>query len=211
MKLYYTPGACSLAVHIVLREAGLRFELEQVDLAAKTTGRSTDYRQVNALGYVPALALDDGTLLTETAAILAYLADTAPAAGPAAGREPLERYRLQRWLAFINSELHKLFSPWLFVPDAGEQAQAFARARIAERLAHVDAQLAHGHFLLGESFTVADAYLFAVARWSHLFGIDLAPNPRLAAYLERVGERPAVRAALQVEKGDVGARAQAGA
>lgn len=199
MKLYHTPGTCSLAAHITLREAGLDCELVKVDLASKLTKNGDDYRRINPHGYVPALQLDDGELLTEGAAILQYLADLAPESGlaPAAGSR--ERYRLQQWLTFVSSELHKMFSPWLFHPEHGEQAQSVAKAKLAERFNYLDRHLADHAFLLGDAFTVADAYLFAIARWARLFRIDLAPYPELAAYLERLAARPSVQAAMNTE------------
>ena len=198
MKLYFSPGACSLASHIVLRELGLPFEAVQVDLVKKTTKSGEDFTTINAKGYVPALALDDGAVLTEGPAILQYLADLAPEAGLAPANGTLERYRLQEWLGFINSELHKQFSP-LFNPSAPEQTKDAARKTIARRLGYVEAQLDGRTFLAGEAFTVADAYLYTVLGWTKHVGVDLAPFPRVVAFRERVGARPAVQAAQAAE------------
>ncbi|WP_266169635.1 glutathione transferase GstA [Dyella subtropica] len=203
MKLYFTPGTCSLAPHIVLRELGLSFELERVRLGEAPVIASTqaDYLKLNPNGYVPLLELDDGRLLTEGAAILQYLADLAPAQGLLPAASPIERYEIMRWLVYISSELHKMFSPWLFHPEYGEQAGGVARVRIAKRLELVEHQLEGRDFLLGERFTVADAYLFAIVSWAKPCRLSLAPFPRLQAHLERVGRRESVLAALKAEKG----------
>ena len=202
MKLYYSPGTCSLSPHIVAREAGIPLDLARVDIRATPhrTEDGADYAAaVTAKGYVPALELDDGSLLTEGAAIVQYLADRAPATGLAPPPGSLDRYRLAEWLTFISSELHKMFSPWLFHPEHGEQAAGVARAKIGERFAFVDGHLADRPYLLGERFTVADAYLFTIAGWSRFVGIDLAAWPRLAAYMERTAARPAVQDAMRAE------------
>ncbi len=199
MKLYHAPGTCSLAPRIVAHEAGLTLDAEKVDIGKRVTEGNADYTRINPNGYVPALRLDDGTLLTEGVAIVQYLADLAPDSGLAPAAGSMERYRLQAWLTFISSELHKMFSPWLFHPEYGEQAQNVVKGKIAERFAHVDRHLEDHPFLLGTTFTVADAYLFTIARWSDLFAIDLAPFPALAAYLDRVAARPAVQAAMRAE------------
>jgi glutathione S-transferase len=202
MKLYYSPGACSLSPHIVAAEAGIALELVRVNLGKTphTTASGAAFSSVNPNGYVPVLELDDGQWLTEGPAIVQYLADQKPgcALAPAAGT--LARARLQSWLNFVGTELHKMYSPWLFHAEYGEQAQAVARGKIAERLGFVDQHLAAaGPYLMGESFTVADAYLFAVVSWSKLVNVDLSDFPALRAYLERVGARPAVREAMQAE------------
>lgn len=163
-KLYYAPGACSLAVHIVLREAHLDFNLERVDLKSKRTEDGEDYRKFNPHGYVPALVLADGEVLTEGVAIMQYLADSAPDARLAATADDRERYRLRKWLTFVSSELHKMFSPWLFHPEYGEQAQTVARTKITERFAFINRHLANNDYLLGDRFTIVDAYLFTIAR-----------------------------------------------
>ena len=202
MKLYYSPGACSLSPHIVAVEAGIALELVRVNLGKTphTTASGADFSGVNPNGYVPVLELDDGQWLTEGPAIVQYLADLKPerALAPAAGT--LARARLQSWLNFIGTELHKMYSPWLFHAEYGDAAQTVARGKIAERLGFVDRHLAAaGPFLMGESFSVADAYLFTVASWSRLVNVDLSAFDALRAYLERVGARPAVREAMQAE------------
>ena len=202
MKLYYATGTCSLSPHIVACEASVPLDLERVDIrkSPHVTGKGDDYSAVNPSGYVPALVLDDGSVLTEGVAIVQYLADLRPASGlaPAAGTP--ERVALQSWLNFIATELHKMFSPWLFHPEYGVQAQEVARARIAERLAHVERHLAAtGPFLLGETFTAADAYLFTIVGWSDFARVDLSAFPHLRDFQAQVGERPAVREAMHAE------------
>jgi glutathione S-transferase len=201
MKLYYAPGACSLSPHIVAREAGIALELERVDLSTnpRRTESGADFTEINLKGYVPALRLDDGQLLTEGAAIVQYLADLAPESGLAPAAGTLERYRLQEWLTFVGTELHKMFSPWLFHPEYGEQAAQVARAKIAQRFAFLDAHLAEHSYLLGPSFTVADAYTFTIVAWAQLKRIDLAAFPHLKRYMERIAARPKVREAMQAE------------
>ncbi len=199
MKLYFSPGACSLASHIVLRELGLPFDAVQVDLMKKTTKSGQDFWAINPKGYVPALELDDGSILTEGTAIMQYLADLKPAAKLAAANGTLERYRLQEWLGFINSELHKTFSP-LFNPSSTEDVKDGAKKLIARRLGYVEKQLAGKEYLTGGAFTVADAYLFTVLGWSGYTGLDLSPFPTVQAYQARVAARPAVQAALAAEK-----------
>lgn len=202
MKLYYSAGACSLSPHIVAVEAGIAVQLERVSIskAPHTTGSGLDFSAINPNGYVPVLELDDGTLLTEGPAIVQYLADMKPESGLAPPAGTVARARLQAWLNFIATELHRMYSPWLFHKEYGEQAQAVARGKIAERLAHVDKHLATGGpFLTGEAFTVADAYLFTIVNWSRFVNVDLSSFPNLRAYLERVGRRPAVREAMQAE------------
>jgi glutathione S-transferase len=202
MKLYYAANACSLASHIVAIEAGIVLELERIDI--RTTPHRTEdghvYAAIAAKDYVPALRLDDGELLTEGIAISLYLADRAPDAGlvPAVGTP--DWYRLLEWMNFISSELHKSFSPWLFHPEVGAAAQDYARSRIAVRFALVDAHLSDREFLLGDRFTIADAYLFVIADWSRPLRIDLSLYPALAAYLERIRARDSVREALAREQ-----------
>ena len=201
MKLYYAPGACSLAPHIVAREAGLPIELEKVDIrqSPHQTETGRDFSEINPKGYVPVLCLDNGERLTEGVAILQYLADLNPEAALAPAVGTFERYRLQEWLTFISSELHKMFSPWLFHPEYGDQPAIVARAKVAERFALLDRHLADRDFLLGKGFTAADAYCFTIVGWARLKNIDLAPWPNLATYMKRIGERPGVREALQAE------------
>lgn len=198
MKLYYYPGACSLAAHIVLREAGYDFELDQVDLAAKTTASGEDYRQVNAKGYVPALRLDNGQVLTEDAVILQYLADLKPEAGLAPRAGGLECYRQLEWLTFIATELHKTLGA-LFNPRITSETKDMQVALFGRRAAWLSRQLGEGPFLMGETFSIADAYLFTVLNWCGMLQIDLSPWPNLQDYLARIAARPAVQAAMQAE------------
>jgi glutathione S-transferase len=199
MKLYYSPGACSLSPHIILRELGISFDLERVDTATKTTESGEDFRTVNPKGYVPALRLDDGEVLTEGAAIVQYIADTKGASELAPPFGTLGRARLQEHLNFVASELHKAFSP-LFRADASEEAKAAASANIGRRLDHIEHVLSDGRsYLLGDKFTVADAYLFVVSSWAIPAGIGLDRWPSLAAFVERVRSRPAVKAAMKAE------------
>jgi glutathione S-transferase len=198
MKLYYAPGACSLAAHIVLRELGRAFQLVAVSLSRKTTADGRDYLGVNPKGYVPALELDDGAVLTEGPAILQYLADLEPGRALAPPNGTLARYRLQEWLAFINSELHKSFGP-LFDPEAPDAVKERARAMLSRRLGFVASAL-EGPYLAGEAFTVADAYLYTVLTWTAHVGPDLAAWPVLAEYLARLAARPSIRDAQAAEK-----------
>lgn len=198
MKLYYSPGACSLSPHIVLQEAGLPFEKVKTDTKTKTLEGGGDFRTVNPLGYVPALVLDDGTLLTEGPAIVQYIADQVPGKNLAPAAGTLERTKLQSWLNFVSTELHKGFSP-LFNPSMPEEAKAIFRDRLATRFAHVDKHLAGNDYLMGKTFSVADAYLFVVSGWTVPTKIDLAPYPNLVAFRKRMMERPAVQAALKAE------------
>lgn len=198
MKLYYSPGACSLSPHIVLREAGLAFEPVLAPTKTHQLPDGTDYYTINPLGYVPLLELDDGTRLREGPAIVQYIADQVPTKNLAPANGTLPRYRLQEWLTFIGTEIHKGFSP-LFNPNMPEEAKKISRDRLASRLQWLDGELADKPYLLGENFSVADAYLFTVLRWTKPMAIDLAGCPRLVAYMERVGARPAVQEALQAE------------
>ena len=198
MKLYYSPGACSLSPHIALREAGLTFDLERVDLKAKQTKSGDDYRKVNAKGSVPALMLDDGQVLTEGAAIVQYIADRNPAAGLAPANGTPERYRLQEILNFITSELHKGFSP-LFNPDCPPEWKAQVKAMLGQRFDWLSGQLDGKSYLLGEQFSVADGYLFTILRWAIAMKFDLAQYPNLKAYFDRVGARPKVKEAMLAE------------
>jgi len=198
MKLYYSPGACSLSPHIVMREAGLPVQLSKVDLASKKTDAGEDFRTINSKGYVPTLELPDGQRLTEGPAIVQYLADQAPARGliPAAGT--IERYRIQEWLNFISTELHKQFSP-LFDAAAEPTLKARQIERLTARFDWVNKQLGNRDYLMGSAFTVADAYLFTVLTWTGYVNIDLAKWPAVAAFKERVSQRPAVKEALKAE------------
>jgi len=198
VKLYYSPGACSLSPHIVLSELALPHDLVKVSTKTKKMEDGGDYFQVNAKGYVPTLELDDGQRLTEGPAIVQYLADKVPAAKLAPANGTMERYRLQEWLNFITSELHKQFSP-LFNPATPDEVKEAQRTKIAGRFDWLDKQLEGKDFLLGKQFTVADAYLFTVVRWSKPSGIDLAKWPVLAQYVARVAARPQVQAAMKAE------------
>lgn len=204
MKLYFTPGTCSLAPHIVIRELGLDVELRRVRLgsAPLVVADGRDYRELNPLGSVPLLEFDDGSLLGEGVAIMLHLAESVPESPLAPPSDPRRRAELLRWLAFTTSELHKSFSPWLFHPEYGygERAEQVARERIAQRFGVVERHLADRSHLLGEDFSIADAYLFVIADWARPTKISLDPYPRLAAYLERVRGRASVGEALRLEK-----------
>jgi len=197
MKLFYSPGACSLSPHILLREAGLSFTPVRVDLKTHKTEDGADFYAISAKGYVPALQLDDGSMLTEGVAIDLWIADQVPAAGlaPAGG---LDRYRMIEWLTFIATELHKNMGG-LFVPGLPDATRTMIEQRLTARLGLIEQQLADHTWLTGEQFTVADAYLFTVASWAKWVKFDLSPWPQLAAYLARVAARPAVQAALKAE------------
>lgn len=198
MKLYYSPGACSLSPHIVASEAGLAIEFEKVNLAEKKTESGKDYLTINPKGYVPALVLDDGGVLTEGPAIVQYLADQKPTMRlvPAAGT--IERYRLQEWLNFIATELHKNFGP-LFNKASSEEARQTAKANIDKRLGYLNDKLGGSDYLMGEAFSVADAYAFTILNWTNFTGIDLKPYPNVSAYMGRVGARPNVQKTLRAE------------
>lgn len=196
MKLFYVPGACSLATHIALREAGLDFQLDKIDPKTKRTSDGRDYNAVNPKSYVPALELDDGQVLTEGAAIQLWVADQKPQAKLAPAHGTLLRTRLEEWMVFLATEVHKGFSP-LYRPVNEEHKQA-SLARLSTRLDYLQKHLQGRSFLM-DTFTVADGYLFTVLRWGPRTGVDLAKWPALKAYVERIGERPAVKAALAAE------------
>lgn len=198
MKLYFSPGACSLASHITLLEAAMQFETEKVSLAEKKTASGADYTAVNPKGYVPALQLDNGEVLTEGPAIMQYIADQVPdkKLAPAAGT--MERYRLVEWLNFISTEIHKSFSP-LFKPNTPEETKKASRDQLAKRFAYVEQQLQGKEYLTGNHFTVADAYLFTILGWTKPMEFDLSPWPEIQAYQRRVAVRPAVQVALVTE------------
>jgi glutathione S-transferase len=199
MKLYYSPGACSLAAHIVAREAGLTLDLVKVDIPTHKTERGEDYFKINPRGYVPALEIDGG-LHTEVAALVQYLADQAPQSNllPPAGS--MERFKVQQWLAFVSSELHKTFSPWLFHAEAADSTKQAVRDKLAVRFAELDALFATRSYLTGDAFTVADAYAFTIVNWSNFLKIDLKPYPHLSAFMARVAARPKVHEALKAER-----------
>lgn len=198
MKLYFSPGACSLSPHIALLESGLPFSIEQVDLRAKTLKSGGDYLAVNPKGQVPALITDSGDLLTEGPAIVQYIADQAPASGLAPANGTMERYRLQEWLNFVSTELHKTFSP-LFRPTTPEAYKEIAREALRARYATLDARFSRASFLMGDRFTVADGYLYVTLRWAKSLGLDLSGLDHLAAYKARVEQRPHVQEALKAE------------
>lgn len=198
MKLYFSPGACSLSPHIVLLEAGLDFTLERVDVRAGQTESGRDFGAINPKGYVPALELKDGTVLTEGAAIVQFIADLAPDLQLAPANGTLERYQLAEWLSFISTELHKSFGP-LFRPNSTDEMKEAARTILNKRLAFVAGTLADRDYLMGARFSVADAYLFNVLSWAAYVQFDLAPWPVFAAYQQRVASRPAVQQALREE------------
>ena len=199
MKLYFARNACSLSPHIVLREAGLPFELERVDTKTHKTRSGIDFYSINPKGYVPALQLDDGQVLTEGPAIVQYIADLKPESKLAPAPGTMERYRLQEWLNFIGTELHKQFSP-LFSATISEQMKQQLKEKIAGRFDYVSKHLEGRQFILGDTFTAADAYLFTIVSWSKFVEIDLSRWPSLKAYIDRVAMRPAVRAALEAER-----------
>ena len=198
MKLYYSPGACSLASHIALHESGLPFQAIAAPTKTHKLPDGTDYYAINPLGYVPLLELDDGTRLAEGAAILQYIADQVPERHLAPPYGTLPRYRLMSWLSFISSELHKNFSP-LFNPASPEDVKAASRERLAGRLRWVNEQLEGQDWLLGADVSVADAYLFTVTNWAPRVGVDLAPYARINELRSRMQGRPAVLAALRAE------------
>jgi glutathione S-transferase len=198
MKLYYFPGVCSLASHIALHETGLPFAIEKYNPATQKTESGEDFIKINPKSYVPALKLDDGSVLTEGVAILQYIADQNPASGLAPRAGTLERYRLQEWLTYISSEVHKSFTP-LFNQAAAEEVKNYARDLVGKRLVYLEAQLAGRTFLMDSGFTVADAYLFVVLNWSSRVAIDLTPFPNVREYMARIAARPAVQAALKAE------------
>jgi len=198
MKLYYSPGACSLSPHIVLREAGLAFDLVLASTKTHKLQDGSDYYGINPLGYVPLLELDDGTRLREGPAIVQYIADQVPVKNLAPANGTLPRYRLQEWLTFIGTEIHKSFSP-LFNPAMPEEGKQIYRDRLASRFQWVDGQLAGKDYLLGDNFSVADAYLFTVSNWTKPMNIDLASFKNLLAWRERVSARPAVQEAMKAE------------
>ena len=198
MKLYYSPGACSLSPHIALQEAGLAYTPVLASTKSHKLQDGTDFYSINPLGYVPVLELDDGTRLREGPAIVQYLADQAPHKNLAPANGTLARYRLQEWLTFIGTELHKSFGP-LFTPGTPEDYKPQVRERLLGRLQWVDGELAHKPYLMGEQFTVADAYLFTVSNWCGHVGVDISGLKHLAAYRERIAARPAVQAAMKAE------------
>ena len=197
MKLYYSPGACSLSPHIALLEAGLPYDLVKVDLRAKKLENGDDFLKVNPKGQVPALALDSGELVTEGPVIVQMIADKAQAKNLAPANGTAERYKLQEWLNFITTELHKNFSP-LFQPVIPDEVKNFFRDRIKGKFKYADSQLS-GDYLMGKQFTVADGYLFVMLKWAERTGMDLSEFKNLTAFKDRVAARPNVKAALDME------------
>lgn len=199
MKLYYSAGACSLAPHILLQESKAKFTLEKVDLKTKVTEKGEDFKKVNPKGYVPTLKLDNGEVLTEGPAIMQYIADQAPSSklAPAAGT--MARYHLQEWLNFITSEIHKGFSP-LFNPAVPDAYKTMVKENLGKRFDYISEKLGKNNFLMGNDFTAADAYLYTTLTWSSYVGIDLSRWPVLQAFVKRIGDRPAVKAAQAAEK-----------
>jgi glutathione S-transferase len=198
MKLYYSPGACSLSPHIALLEAGLPFDLVKVDLRAKKLENGDDYLKVNPKGQVPALRLDNGELVTEGPVIVQMIADKAAGKNLAPTRDSAERYKLQEWLNFITTELHKNFGP-MFSPVLADDAKAFFKDRVMAKFKYIDGALAGRDYLMGKQFTVADGYLFTMLSWADRMKFDLSALPNLLAYKARVGARPKVQEALSKE------------
>jgi glutathione S-transferase len=198
MKLYFSPGACSLSPHIVLREVGAKFDLEQVDLKEKKTKSGKNFLDVNPKGQVPTLVLDSGEVLTEGPVIVQYVADQNPSAGIAPKAGTMERYHLQEWLNFLTSEIHKSFSP-LFRPTTPEEYKKIVKENLANRFKWLDSYFANKKFLMGDNFTIADAYAFTLLNWTKRTAIDLAQWPNLKAYHQRVGARPKVQEAMKAE------------
>ncbi|MDW2643596.1 glutathione transferase GstA [Citrobacter sp. HN-141] len=198
MKLFYKPGACSLASHITLRESGKDFTLDGVDLMKKRLENGDDFFAVNPKGQVPALLLDDGTLLTEGVAIMQYLADTVPDRHLLAPTSSLSRYKTIEWLNYIATELHKGFTP-LFRPDTPEEYKPTVRALLEKKMQYVNESLKDNPWICGARFSIADAYLFTVLRWAYAVKLNMAGLSHIEAYMTRMTERPAVAAALKAE------------
>ena len=197
MKLYYSPGACSIAPHIALREAGAEFEAVKTDIRGKKLPDGSDYLAVNPKGSVPALGLDDGEVLTENAAVLAYIADQAPASGliPASG---IARYRVLEWLSYVGAEVHKSYG-MLWNPQSSDEAKQLARELVGKKFDFVAGRLGDNDYLTGDSFSAADAYLFPMLNWTAMHGIDLGRWPTLKALQARIAARPAVRETMKAE------------
>ena len=198
MKLYYAPGACSLAVHIALREVGVSFDLVKVDLAHHTTETDASYLDISPRGYVPLLELDDQSRHTEGAALLQYVADLDPAQALIGKPGSRERLAVLEWLTFVSTELHKGFSPWLWHKETADSTRQAAKAKLAARFVEMDGVLSRSDFLAG-AYSVADAYGFTIVNWAHLLGMPLTAYPHLQAWMARVAARPQVQAALRSE------------
>ena len=200
MKLYYVPGACSLAVHIVLREAGYKFELEKVDVPNKKTETGADYWGINPKGYVPALQLDDGSVLTEAGVILQYLADERPRRNLALKPRTMERYRLMEWLNFIAAEIHKTLGAFFkFKQVMTPEWREAQLGLVDQRFTTLEKMLGSNHYVMGDEFSIADAYLFTTLNWTHFHQIDVSKWPNIKGFMARVAERPAVKKAMKVE------------
>ncbi len=199
MKLYYFSGACSLASHIALNESGLPFEIEMINLLGeRVTSDGRPFIEVNPKNQVPALAMDNGIVLTEGPAILQYIADQVPAKKLAPANGTVERYQLQSWLGYINSDLHNSFGP-LFYPDSTEEAKTTAKQRIENCFNYISPHLEDRNYVMGDQFSVADCYLFTVLRWTEYCKVDLSPWPVLESFMERVGDREIVQLTLKAE------------
>lgn len=198
MKLYYMPGACSFAPHMILHEAGFKHEVDKLDRATRKTAGGEDYDKINPKGYVPALRLDNGEVLTEAAVVLQYLADQKPDMQLAPRFGTMERYHLMETMHFISTEIHKAFSP-LFKPDVPPAVREAQIAQLARRFDYVEQRLRDHPYIMGEQFTIADAYLYTVMNWTAHFNIDLEPWPKIAAYMQRIETRPSVQAARKME------------
>jgi glutathione S-transferase len=199
MKLYYATGACSLGPRIVAHELGFELEYQKVDIKKHQTDNGRDYWHINPKGYVPALVTDDGYLLTEGVAIMQYLADQTFSGDLSVERGTTPFYMLQEWLTFISTEVHKMFSPWLFHPEYGAEAQRVATQKIHERFEMIDAHLEGKQYLIDDKFSLADIYLFTIVRWAGLFNIELASYRNLSSFLERISNRSAVKSAMRAE------------
>lgn len=199
MKLYYSPGACSLAPHIVAKEAGIAVDLEKVDLAAHKLADGSDYYDVNPRGYVPAIRVKaDEPVLTEANVVVQFLADQKPEAGLMPKLGTPERYRAQQWLAFVATELHKNFS-WLWYKDTPAETKTAVKDKLNKRFAELDSHLKNNDYLLGKSFSAADAYAFTIINWVNFLGMNLKSFPNLQAFMDRVAARPKVQEALKAE------------
>lgn len=198
MKLYFAPGACSMGPHIALREAGYQFDLERVDIPKKKTEHGEDFWKINPKGYVPALQLDDGQVLTEGSVILQYLADLKPESGLAPKLGTMERYRLMEWLNFVSAEIHKQIGA-LFNPQLTPEMKQVQLGVIGRRLTALEAMLNGRQYLMGDKFSVADAYLFNILNWTNIHKIDLGPWPKVKDYFARVGARAKVQETLKAE------------
>ena len=198
MKLYFSPGACSLSPHIILHETGLPFTLEKVDLGSKKTASGVDFTSINPKGYVPALETDEGVLLTEGPAIVQYLADKVPAKNLAPAIGSIERYQMMSWLNFIGTEIHKNYSP-LFNPASSDESKQGAKASLTKRYGYIERMLEGREYLVGTQFSVADGYLFVVTNWAGFLKLDMTSFPNIGAFQKRIAARPAVQQAMKAE------------